>query len=106
MLVAVDRLGLEHRHRAVVVHPVEAEGRIELGTVARREEAVGEQAAGCVEDEDEKLRFRDPEPVRPAGLGQEADDGVDVFDIVDHRPVRMIEAIVDGRTIRTSAARP
>jgi len=47
----------------VVDDPVAAEGCVELGTEARGEEAVAEEAARGVEDEDYELGFADGEAV-------------------------------------------
>ena len=61
------------------------ERRVELRPEARGEEAVAEQAARGVQDEHVELRLGDREAMRPRRLGEPADDGVDVLDVVDHR---------------------
>src|SRR5262249_35442378 len=81
--------------RAVVHHPVEAELRVERGPEVGGEEAVAEQPARRVEDEEMELGLRDREAVRPRHLGEVADQKVDVLDVVDHAAVLVALAIVD-----------
>jgi hypothetical protein len=55
------------------------------------------EAARGGDDEDVELGLRDRVAVRARRLGEEADDDVDVLDVVDRAAVRMAEAVVDRR---------
>jgi hypothetical protein len=72
-----------HGAGAVVVDPVDAHLGVELGAEAGGEEAVAEEAARGVEDEDDELGFADGEAVGAGEFGEIADYGVDVFNVVD-----------------------
>src|SRR5262245_44622887 len=55
LLVAVGRTLLDHGLRPVVVDPIHSQARIELRPERRGKEAVAEEAARCVQDEDHEL---------------------------------------------------
>src|ERR1043165_1827814 len=65
--------------RPVVHDPVDAELGVELGPEAGGEEAVGEEPARRVDDEDVELGFRNRVAVRPDRLAEEADGDVHVL---------------------------
>src|SRR5262245_15885505 len=80
------------------------ERRIELGSEARGEKPIAEQAPRRIENEHDELRFGDRIAVRSRRhrLREPADDRVDVLDVIYHRPVGVAETVV--RVIAVGAA--
>src|SRR5262249_17969190 len=66
LLVAIWRALLHHDWtRAVVIHPIEAELRVERGAEAGCEESIAVQPARGVQNKDDKLSLGNGEAVRP-----------------------------------------
>src|SRR6476620_2471433 len=80
---------------AIVHDPFHADFAVELLGEAGGEEAVAEEAPGGIENKDLELRLGDRESMRPNGLGQPTDNGVEVLDVVDFLTVLLAQAIVD-----------
>src|SRR3974390_2148088 len=84
---------------SVVIDPVNAELSIELGPEARGKETVAKQSSRRIQNEYDELRFGDGKAMGTSVFGQPADHGVHVFDVVNHRPIGVSQAVVDRRAV-------
>ena len=83
----------------IVRDPVHATLRVEFRAEAGREKPVAKQATRGVEDEHLKQGLKNGEPMRPGKFCEPAHNRVHILDVVKHRFVLAIKAIIDGHPV-------